>query len=294
MSAFASLILLIFIAVASMGLVAFANYKVEQDKKVRQRLHRYKAQVEELEDIVLALDQVCQTRTIPKLVNDETVEIYEQMMLLDSDAGYLKASHTNAKMRSEELSDETAERQISCLCGSDAQIARVRAYLNAASAALKKQHNEGKISPTELQDLITELEWLHLQVYVISNVAEGHKAYNRQDILTANAFYKKAQSELMTSGHPDPRRHKMIKQLADILFGRRKSLDKELMPDDEFNPENNVQPSPTLSENDKKVLEEIMQSDEFDEMEAKAMAEALISQQQAQKPSSTGDSAQPQ
>ena len=246
MSAFASLILFIIIAVASMALVAYTNYRVEQEKKVRHKLQQYKTRVEELEDVVLALDQLCNSRTIPKIVNDEVVDIYEKMMELDSEAGHLKAGHSNAKSRSEELSNDSGERHISRLCNSDAQIARLQAYLNEACSLLKKKHNRGKIETPDLQRFVLELEWLYLQVYVISNIAQGHKAYSKQDILTANAFYKKAQTELMRSGHPDERRHKMIKQLADILFGHRKSIDKELMPEDEFNPDNdndNTSPS---------------------------------------------------
>jgi hypothetical protein len=109
--------------------------------------------------------------------------------------------------------------------------------LSESLAILRKQHAEGKISSSELQDFSSEIEWLQLQIKVISNIAEGHKAYAKQDILSANAFYKKAQSELMKSSHPDERRHKMISQMADILFGRRKSLDADLMPETEFNPD---------------------------------------------------------
>ena len=70
----------------------------------------------------------------------------------------------------------------------------------------------------------------------ISNIVQGHKAYEKQNILGANAFYKKAQSDLLQSPHPDERRHKMISQVADVLHGRRKFLDAELMPETEFNP----------------------------------------------------------
>jgi hypothetical protein len=273
MSAFASLILLFFIATVAMAVVAYANYQVAYTKRIKLRLQKYRVRVEELEDVVLALDQLCESRGIPKLVNDEVIETYETMIGLDSKAGYLKAGKANAKMRSDELSNDLAPRQITRLCNSDAQIARLRAYLSEASRIVRKQHGQGKISTTEVQNFTTELEWLYLQVYVISNIAQGHKAYSRQDVLTANAFYKKAQTELMRSGHPDERRHKMIKQLADVLFGRRKSLDKELMPEDEFNPENT---ETILSEEDQRALTEILLGDDTDHNQIPNIAEAMI------------------
>lgn len=243
MSAFASLVLLIIIAIAAMGVVAYSNYKVEKAKKVRHVLHKHRCRVEELEDVVLALDQICENRAIPRLVNDEIIDIYEHMIELDEQANHLKAGLSTAQARSDELSDESTPRILNRLCSSDAQIARLQAYLNASVTILRKQHNLGKLSVTELQAIILELEWLHLQVSVVSNIAQGHKSYCRNDILTANAFYKKAQTELISADHPDERRHRMISQLADVLFGRRRSLDFDLMPEDEFNPENNVSAS---------------------------------------------------
>ena len=287
MSAFASLIAFVIIAVGSMCVVAFANYKVEQAKQVRHRLHKYKARVEELEDVVLALDQLCENRAIPKMINDEVVDLYSTMIALDDRAAYLKAGHSTALMRSDELSDETAERHISRLCNSDAQIARLQAYLNEACNIVKKQHNQGQMSTTQMQDFMLDLEWLHLQVYVISNIAQGHKAYNKQDILTANAFYKKAQAELMRSGHPDERRQQMIKQTADLLFGRRKFIDTELMPETEFNPDDSI---PVLSSEDQKTLEELVQNDDLNPEEVQAITEAMLNKQQNQdtiRPAST-------
>lgn len=237
MSPFASLILLIFIAALSIGIVAYSNYQVEKNKKTTYRLERMKIRVEELEDVVLVLDSLCEKRMIPKLINDEIIEHYELMTHINPKAGYLQAGLSNSQLRANELLDESAHREISRVCKSDAQIARYQAYLAEALAILRKHHTEGKISGSELQDFTLDIEWLQLQVKVISNIVQGHKAYTKQDILTANGFYKKAQSELMKSSHPDERRHQMISQMADLLFGRRKSLDPELMPETEFNPD---------------------------------------------------------
>ncbi len=236
MSAFASLLLFIFVALLSMCVVAYSNYRVEQNKKIRAKIHQHKAKIEQLEDIVLVLDRLCNNKMITTFVNDDVIEIYEEMIELAPKTPYIKAGHSNAKMRSNILSDDSHPRQIDRICTSDAQIARCRAYLQETSNILKRQNSEGKFSATELQEFINELEWLHLQVFVITNIAEGHKAYTRNDILKANGFYKKAQTELLSSGHPDQRRHEMIKQIADLLFGRRRFLDKDLMPEDGFNP----------------------------------------------------------
>lgn len=237
MSAFSSLILLTIIAGCALCLVAFSNYKVEQTKLIKLKLQQLRVKAEEMEDMVLALDRVCETRMIGKLVNEEIIELYEKMIEIDSKARYLQAGLTNAKLRSEELSNELSQRELSRICNSDAQIARLHTYLEEAIKIIRNQHTSGKISTSELQDFTLELTWNQLQVHVISNIVQGHKAYSKQDISTANAYYKKAQKELLKSGHSDPRRQKMISQVSDIIYGRRNALDESLMPESEFNPE---------------------------------------------------------
>ncbi|MFT6386948.1 MAG: hypothetical protein ACJAUP_000317 [Cellvibrionaceae bacterium] len=257
MSAFASLILLVVIAALAMAVVAYSNYKTEQTKKVRLRLQIFRARAEELEDIVMVLDKICESRTICKFVNDEIIKMYEIMIEIDSSARYLQAGLANAKIRSEELSNEIAPRQLSRLCNSDAQIARLRAYIKEACRIIRVQHTQGKLSTTELQSFTLELEWHDLQVYAVSNIVQGHKAYTKHDIITANAFYKKAQTELIKSTHPDERRQQMIKQLTDILFGRRMSIDETLMPENEFNPKSEAT---VLSNEQQKALEKMLES----------------------------------
>jgi hypothetical protein len=248
MDAFSSLILLILIAALSMSIVAYSNYLVEKKKRTTLRLESMKIRVEELEDVVLILDGLCEKRAIPKLINDEIIHLYDMMIEINPKAGYLQAGLSNAQVRSNELSDESAHRSISRVCKSDAQIARFNAYLAEALTIIRKQHTEGKTTGQEIQNFTLEIQWLQLQIKVITNIVQGHKAYAKQNVLGANAFYKKAQSDLLQTSHPDQRRHQMISQMAEILHGHRKFLDVELMPEAEFNPEITTQEAPLSDE----------------------------------------------
>jgi hypothetical protein len=236
MSASASLLLLVFIAFLAMSVVAYGNYRVEQNRKTRVKLQNLKAKIEKIEDIVRVLERLCDNKMITTFVNDDVIELYEEMMELSPKASHIAANLTNARIRSDILNDGTYPQQLNRICNSDAQIARCRAYLKEATHILRRQHSEGKFSGTEAQEFIHHLNWLHLQIFVVTNIAEGHKAFARNHVLKANAFYKKAQAELVASRHPDARRQQMIKQLADVLFGHRRALDNQLMPEDEFNP----------------------------------------------------------
>lgn len=237
MTAFTSLLVLITIAALSMSLVAYSNHLVAKAKKIAFRLEKMKVRVEELEDVVIVLDGLCEKRVIPKLINDEIISNYETMIEINSKATYLKAGLNNAEARAAELSDESSPRHISRICKSDAQIARYQAYLKESLGILRRQHMNSQFSNQDLQSFANEISWLQLQIKVISNIVQGHKAYAKDGVLKAHGFYKKAQSELLKSSHPDPRRTEMIEQMADVLFGRRKSLDVHLMPETDFNPD---------------------------------------------------------
>ena len=289
MNAFSSLILLIAIAVLSMTAVAYSNYLVAKKKRTTLRLERMKIRAEELEDVVIVLDAICEKRSIAKLVNDEIIDSYELMLHISPDAGYLKAGLSNAQIRSNELSDELAPRSIYRACKSDAQIARYIAYLHETLQILRKQHTEGKISSEEIQEFTLEIEWLELQVKVISNIVQGHKSYAKQDILGANAFYKKAQKDLLNSSHPDTRRQQMISQLADILHGYRKSLDHDLMPEIEFNPDNpdaeNTSPDMPTDMGDSNEAQDDMEESSLSEEQQQAIPQSQ--QQEATQPSAS-------
>ncbi|MFT7389614.1 MAG: hypothetical protein ACI8VC_002883 [Candidatus Endobugula sp.] len=237
MTAFSSLILLIAIAALAMSVVAYSNHLVEKAKQTVFKLEKMKVRVEELEDVVLVLDSLCESRIIPKIVNEEIVSNYEAMIEIDAKAIYLKAGLSNAEVRARELSDDSMPRYLSRVCKSDAQMARYQTYLSESLKILRRYHMAGNISNQDMQSLILEINWLKLQVKVISNIAQGHKAYAKKGVLAAHGFYKKAQRELVRSTHPDPRRTEMISQMADLLFGRRKSLDVHLMPETDFNPD---------------------------------------------------------
>lgn len=237
MSAYSSLILLIIIMIASISVVAYSNYMVEKAKKTTLKVEKMKIYAEELEDVVLTLDSICEKRVIPKLINDAIIEHYLAMIDIAPQAGYLQAGLSNAQARAEAMSDNFMPRKINRACQSDAQIARYHAYLNEAQLILKQQKHEGKITAQDLEEMTLDIQWLKLQVTVITHIVQGHIAYTKQEASSARSFYKKAQNELLSSPHPDKRRQQMIDQLSAILSDKRRSLDEELMPETESNPD---------------------------------------------------------
>src|SRR5690606_2128914 len=96
----------------------------------------------------------------------------------------------------------------------------------------------GRLQSTEADLYIRELAWAHLMVDVVSLVAQGHKAVNRDDPMAAYGYYRRAQNMMMTSPLPDDRRHRVIREIGEILEGKRLALEADMMPEVEYNPTN--------------------------------------------------------
>lgn len=239
MNAFFILVICCIIAVASMLVVTYANQKEKKSRLIRQRLKYLRLRVDDLEELVIELGQLVESKAIARAINDEIIDLLNDMIKLDPSATYLNASLINAEQRMEELNDESEATLLQRLRESDAKIAKTQHRLTEASKVLRRQQLNGKLSLEEYNLFVYQLGWSHLMVDVVSHVAQGHKAMNRGDVLNAHAFYKRAQQSLIHSAHTDPRRHRMIKELTELLTNRRRALSEELMPETQYNPNNN-------------------------------------------------------
>lgn len=229
----------LFLLVAGIALlvVSLINRQQMRARLINQKVSQMRRRVNELEELIVAIEPLVESLTIPRLINQELIDMIQHMITLKPDSqNYLASSLANAQHQAEDLADEAKPREIYRLQESDAAIARNQYYLNEAAVIIRRQQAKGKLEISEMETFIEELSWAHLMVNVISHVGQGHKALNRGDVLTAYHFYRKSQSLLMESGHPDNRRHRMIKELTDILSNRTKIISFDLMPETNYNP----------------------------------------------------------
>ncbi len=236
MSALSILILLIAIAIFSLAVVSFINEREKRQKLLRKKLNQVKRKSSELEELVVELDQLVESRAIPRIINEDIIEMLAAAKESGEDATFLQASYQAAIGRHDVLSDENRDKVYDRLKESDKQIAQAQGYLKEAGRIIRKQQGSGKISLEEMNAFIGELAWAHLTTEVITFIGQGHKAMNRNDVLSAHAFYRKAQQLLANSAHTNPQRHRMIKELSDMMAGKRKALSSELMPEKQYNP----------------------------------------------------------
>ncbi len=237
MSTPAALIVFCALALASLLTVSLVNRKQHRTQVMRQKLKKLKRRIEDLEDLVVMLDQLVESRAIAKLINDEMIELLRGMLTLADSATYLEAKLSDAESMSQKLSHESPHRELCRLQDSDAQIARAEYALNEAGRILQSQYARSYITVEERDTFISELAWARLQVKVISHIGQGHRIIRTGDINDAHAFYRKAQHLLIQSKHPDPRRQRMIKEVSELLNLRRHVLSQDLMPETQYNPD---------------------------------------------------------
>mgnify|MGYP003683019089 CR=1 FL=1 len=237
MSAFASLILFVALAAFSLIAVSWVNSREIQRKVLSKKLKELRQHILNTEELILEVDQMVESRAISKLMNDEIIEMILAMKNANPESGYLDASHQTAIARADALNDESIPVVLDRLKESDAQIAKGQKTLENAAVILRRQQTSGKLSFEEMNAFLSELSWGHLMVEVLTHIGQGHKAQRRHDVLSAHAFYKKAQQLLMHSSHPDKRRHRLIKELSEMLANKRLAVSEDIMPENHLNPE---------------------------------------------------------
>ncbi|GAB2198713.1 hypothetical protein [Sessilibacter sp. MAH4] len=253
MNAFFAFILFSIICVGSLLVVSWANHIETRNRLIRQRIHILKKQYEEIQQLIITVDQTVEPRVIVKLLNEESLSILASARELDSDDSFIIAATKNAESLNKELSeDKEPDKRIYRIRESDAQIALAQYHLEKAANVLIHKQSRGEISYEELTDFKLALLWAKLMLTVYSLIAQGHQAVSRGELLPARAYYQKARGGLTQSSHPDKRRKLLIKELKEIIDGKKQSISEDLMPENDYNP-------------DRKIKEDNLLGEDFDE-----------------------------
>lgn len=225
--------LLILTAIMALSLLAVhqVNRREERMRLRRLRQHRLRMSMETLEEVLVEVESTLANPDIARCLNEEILERLQDMLTL---AGG-KDNHIQTRLRHVEERQEEMTRASNSstrfMRESDAQVAHTKACLHKAVEVLRKRSHQGKLNPSALDDYLEQLSWAELMVDVVTFMVEGHKTLSRGDILSALAYYKKAQSLLISSDHPNETRMKIIRELGEVIAGKRKDINPDLIPE---------------------------------------------------------------
>lgn len=237
MNSFTGVIVFLVLIVFSLVAVSFANRIQTRNRLIRQRVQLMRLRIDELEEICAGVEPLLESPFIPKLINEEILDLIHSVKQLDANAAFVEVKLEHAKALASKLDAEQRTQPLYRIMPSDAAIAKHKHYLTEAGRVVRRHQAIGRLQSDEMESYIRELSWAYLMVDVISHITQGHKAVNRDDPIVAYGYYRRAQNVLMGTQSPDDRRHRMIRELGEVLNGKRLAVSTDLMPETEFNPQ---------------------------------------------------------
>ncbi len=250
MADISSILLFSVLAVLALGLIRLSNGQHYKSQLISHKISQLKQRVEELEELLHAVEPLTESLAIPQLINSEIIELLNAVHKLDKDDPSV-ANHLNdAHARQEELSNATRARELYRIMKSDAHIARAQCLISETGRRIQTYHQLNKIDHATRKVLLAELRWAHVMVSTLSLVAQGHKSIARGDRNRAIAYYRTAHHKLITSAVDDERRPRLGKELEDIITGNRRIISPDLMPETDYNPtqgSSDVEPNTAVS-----------------------------------------------
>lgn len=236
MNSVTGVIIFLALIIFSLVVVSFANRIQTRNRLVRQRVQRMRLRIEELEEICAGIEPLLESVFIPKLINEEILDLIRSVKQLDPSASFVDVKLEHATALAAKLDAEQRSQPFHRVMTSDAAIAKHKHYLAEAARVVRRHQAIGRLQSDEMEFYIKELSWAYLMVDVVSHVTQGHKAVNRDDPIVAYGYYRRAQNLLMGAQSADERRHRLIRELGEVLNGKRLALSTDLMPETEFNP----------------------------------------------------------
>lgn len=237
MSSFSSVIILLAITAVSLFIVSLINERQTRARVINQKLNQMKRRVGELEELSASLEPLVDDPQIPQVINDEAIHLIESMLRVAPGNAYYQMSLESAQQRGNDLSTPGRKVEIFRLMESDAAIARSQYALSEAARIIRKRQASGHLQVAEMENMLKDLSWANFMIKVTSNVAQGHKAINRGDVLRAYAYYRKALEVATEGGHKNEQQNQIINELGEILSSKRRALSPSLMPETLHNPE---------------------------------------------------------
>ncbi len=236
MSSFSTVIILLAITATSLFVVSLINQRQTRARLINQKLQKMKRRVSELEELSAILEPLVDDAQTPQAINEEAVDLIESMLRLAPGNAYYRMSLDTAQQRRADLATPGRKIETFRLMESDASIARSQYALSEAARIVRKRHAAGHLQEAEMENMIKDLSWANFMIKITSNVAQGHKAINRDDVLRAYSYYRKALEVATEGSYNNPKQNQIISEMGEILSGKRRALSTSLMPETMHNP----------------------------------------------------------
>lgn len=244
MSAPFVLYLAIALAAASLGLLAFVNYRERKRVAHQLKIRQMSVAAETIEDMLTTLEGFSRFKPLFCTLSQELLRRYQELYQFDPDANNVQVRIQRAEQLLETYQSKGNDRAINRICSNDQSIHKAERQLQEVIDTLIHMFNSKLITDKELAPLMQELEYAQLSIEVISGVAQGHKLYNENEFVDANSHYFHAQKLSMQSKITHPNRQRLVDELGEIISRERLALSEDLMPETLYNPKSKSENNP--------------------------------------------------
>lgn len=224
------------LAISSLFLLAYVNYRERQRAEHLLKVRQMSIAAENIEEMLSDLEVLSNNKVLFCVLSEELVRRYQELEKFDANASNIEVRVQRAEQLLQIYQAKGNTKAINRIRNTDQSIRNTEKKLQDIIELLIHMFNSKAIEDKQLAPLMQELEYTQLAVEVISGVAQGHKLYNDGEFVDANSHYFHAQKLSMQSKASHPNRQRLVDQLGEIINRERLALDEELMPETIYNP----------------------------------------------------------
>lgn len=227
-----TLLALVIITILALVAVNAINLRQQTLKQLVRRQDRLYSDLEQIEEALTAsLQYVEDIEVSSQLVREKLATLQSLLELERHNPAPLQARVEQAQAYLQNLSTGGLERQVNRYCYSDVEIKAAQEKLSRAAICLQQRWSGERMDREAANRCREQIDWAKLMVSVLSILGAAYSARDNNQNISALNYFRKVQSLLQASQHPDPRRLQLIKEIAEVIRLERPYVDNSLFPE---------------------------------------------------------------
>ncbi|MFT4927907.1 MAG: hypothetical protein ACI8WB_004021 [Phenylobacterium sp.] len=198
------IILIIALAIIAVVVNAMQQHREKAETERRQQLAKYKAVIEETEEVLMNAGNVPVSRKLTTVLHKRIHNALKEMLELAPSSREVKSRLKQAQehLDSEDPNDKSPEEAI-VIPDNEAQIINVVQGIKKLRIVLRSEHAKGNVDSQIFMGEDRRLESIQLQINVESQVKRGVKAKNSNMLGSARQYLEKALATLEGQSYSD-------------------------------------------------------------------------------------------
>ncbi|WP_404399601.1 hypothetical protein LG288_07650 [Idiomarina seosinensis] len=228
-----SLIILLVILAVAIG--AVQQHKQRQDLARRQKLAKYRAALEQVEDLLNMVGYFPIGRSLVAILNARAKELLQGMYdVSPTDDFKARVNDYEERLKNLDVNDTSLLNEEFELPRNDKQIIAMINALKRMRSVLRSEHARGKVDSRVYTTEDARLQQLQLKISVETLIRRGENAYQGHMLGSARQYYEKAKRSLDDQSYTDDyieHRKKQVEQALEQITDELKDVNNRDVDD---------------------------------------------------------------